>query len=706
MALYPVADNIPFTEKDHKIKEQVENFYSSALTMNQMFHGEANTDAHFNAGDQTLISEYYNIPLKTRKNFFINRIRPVTNVVVGYQRSKRKTIIVKPDDNSAQKGADQFSKLIASIFRNCSGYSTISEAFENCVVTGMSVLELYIDYTDDPISGDIKIDNCAYNTFFIDPYFRKKDLSDCNAILKRSYLTKEACKMLVPDQADYIDTLSCGFKDEKFFYMPESSDITSELLAYDEYYYRAYRDRILLVDQETQEQFEWTNDEAVLKKEIANYPNVKIIKDRIPTVRLALLVNGHVVYDGDNPLGIDSYPFIGVFAYFDPNINDFNLRIQGLVRGMRDVQFLYNRRIILEADSIESRSNVGYIYKENSLVDIDEPLNTQNGMMIRLKADADMSDFTVIPPVDIPESHFKLNEIYERNLMYIPGVNEEMIGAAEDDKAAILARLRQGQGLINLQTLFDQLDTSHALLGEVVIKIIQKNYTPQKIKRMINEEPIEEFYSKVFSRYRISVENGFDTTIQREEEFIRLMHLKDRGISIPDSAIINAASLQNKDDLLEAIKAQQEQAQQLQQQQAMANQKEQEATINALNARATSERASAELKKTSSDKNTFGMITGTMEQGRKEYETNLDAIKVLKDLEQSDPNKIDELIELINIIQQDRKEINNELKESDFAPPEDQLMQGFHESMPIGQPEMPFDQAQTERMMQPNEQGF
>lgn len=706
MDLFPGADNNSFTEQDHTIKSKVESFYSIALTMNQTFHGEANTDAHFNAGDQTLISEYYNIPLRTRKNYTINRIRPVTNVVVGYQRAKRKTIIVKPDSSSAQKGADQLTKVMASIFRNCNGYSTISEAFESTVITGMSVLELYIDYTDDPVSGDIKIDNCAYNSFFIDPYFRKKDLSDCNAILKRSFLSKETCKMLVPKKADYIETLTGGYSDEKFFYMPESTNRNEDLLAYDEYYYRAYRDRVLLIDKETQEQFEWTFDEDKLKQELENNTGVEVIRDKIPTVRLALLVNGHVVYDGPNPLSIDTYPFVPVFCHFDPNINDFNLRIQGIVRGMRDVQFLYNRRVILEQDALERRSTVSYVYKEDSLIDIDEPLMNQGVMMIRLKADADMSDFTVIPPVDIPESHFKLNEIYERNMMYIPGVNEEMLGAAEDDKAAILARLRQGQGLINLQTIFDQLDTSHAILGDCMIRMIQKNYTPQKIKSIINEDPIDEFYSKVFSKYRISVENGFDTTIQREEEFVRLMHLKDRGINIPDSAIINAASLQNKEDLLQAIQAQQSAAKEVEDRQFKINAEEQQATTNVLNARAESELAQVRVKETLSDKNRFDMIATAMDQSRKEYETNLDAVKVLKDLEQSDPNKIDELVELLAIIQQDRNEMNNEIKSNDFASPEDQIMQGMHEASPIASPEGPVDQGQVERMLQPNEQGF
>jgi len=701
-----MEQNIPYTEDYAEIKQQAETFYNEALLVNQAFHNEANIDARFNAGDQILVSEYYNIPLKTRKNFYVNRIRPVTNLIVGYQRANRKTIIVKPVELRHQQGADQYTKLMSAILRNADGYSIISEAYEGAVVTGLNLLEIYVDYSDDPVSGDIRIENCAYNSFFIDPYFRKKDLSDCNGILKRSFLAKETCKRLVPDKADEIDSFSGNYKDDKFNYMPEASRFRKDLLAYDEYYYRDYRKRVLLIDKQTEDKLEWRGTEAELREQLAQYPDVEVQRDEIPTVKLAILVNGHVVYNGENPLGIDDYPFVPVFGYFDPNLNDFSLRIQGVVRAMRDSQFLYNRRIILEQNSLEARANVGYIYKEDSLVDPQEPLNPFDGKMIRLKKGADMGDFITMAPQDIPESHFRLNEVHEKNLMYVSGANEELMGMAEDDKAAILAKLRQGQGLVTLQTLFDQLDNSLQNLGATMVQIIQNNYTPAKVMRILDEEPVQEFYDKVFAKYKISIEEGFDTATQRQEEFLRLIYLRDKGIEIPDASIIKAASLQNKDELINAINEQKQQAQQIQEQQAQINAQEQQATMNMMNARAQADIANARKRDSESEKDKFDMIKEAMDTNRQEQKSDLEAIKVLKDLEQSDPDKIDELVALMRIIQQERKEMHSDVKSSDLASPEDQFISGIQSLDPISQAEAPLEQSFQETMMQPDEQGL
>ena len=81
---------------------------------------------------------------------------------------------------------------------------TISDSFRGSLVTGMNLLQVWMDYRSDPVSGNIKVDNCSYNSFLIDPYFRKADLSDCNAIWKRSYLTKRECISLLPDSAEII----------------------------------------------------------------------------------------------------------------------------------------------------------------------------------------------------------------------------------------------------------------------------------------------------------------------------------------------------------------------------------------------------------------------------------------------------------------------------------------------------------------------
>jgi len=700
MALFPQGNIITINSGDAAVREMVETFYNDAMMVNQTYWHEASIDARFNAGDQTLWSELYNVPIRTRKNFSFNHIRRITNLLSGYQRRTRKTMKATPVENSDQQTADQLTKLLFAASKNANILDVLSESYNGAIVTGMNLMQVWVDYRNDPVSGDIKVDNCSYNSFVIDPYFRKKDLSDCNAMWKRSFLCKDAVMSLIPDKKELIEPMTSYYNDGKFPYLPENELLNKNLLAYDEFYYRDYRKQKLLVDVNLGETLEWTGSNEALREFIAMYPQVKVIDTKVPTVKLALLVNGSVMYDDVNPLGIDTYPFVPVFGYFDPDVHNFPLRIQGIVRGLRDTQYLYNRRKIIELDYAESVATNGYVYKESSLVDPDAPMKTGQGRMIRLKRNADMGDFAPIPQNEIPASWPQLTEALGREFQEISGASEELLGVADDFKSAALARQRHGWALIQQQTLFDQLDHSQKLLGEIIVKTIQNNYTPGKVRRILGEDPTQEFYSKKFAKYDIAIEEGFDTSTQRQQAFTELVVLKELGIEIPDSAMINAANIQNKDELIKAIDQQKQEVSQMQQQQAQAAMAEQQATMNMMNSKAQADQALAKTRESEVEQDKFNMINDAMDTARKEQETNLEAIKVLKDLEQSDPNKIDELVDLMQIIQAEREDTVKEV------PLQDAILDQEMANAPIAQQEFPQEQAFQEEMLQPDEQAF
>src|SRR5438445_732419 len=372
MPLFPELGPVYYEEKHQDILSRMESFYAESITINQTFWQEADTDTRFEAGDQTLWNEIYgNLPVTRRRQFNFNRIRRVVEMVSGHQGRNKKSTICIPVENADSATADQFSKIMLWISNQEGMLETISDSFHGGLVTGMNLLQVWMDYRSDPISGNIKIDNCSYNSFIIDPYFRKQDLSDCNGIWKRSYLTKRECISLMPDKKDEIMGLwGQDNRDGKFQFMPEGYSYgMKNLLTYDEFYYRDYRTQQMMVDTQTGESMEWKHqDKDKLKQFLRAYPQVTMVESEIPTVRLAIVIQGRVMYDGPNPMGIDSYPFVPVFSYFNPQMPYFPWRIQGMVRGLRDAQYLYNRRKIIELDILESQINSGWVYKENALV--------------------------------------------------------------------------------------------------------------------------------------------------------------------------------------------------------------------------------------------------------------------------------------------------------------------------------------------------
>ncbi len=195
MSLFPQIDPAYYNDEDRTIKEMVEYYYAQAIQINQSFWSEADIDSRFKAGDQTLWNDIYgNLPAFRRRQFNFNRIRRVINLVTGYQRQHRYSTVVTPIENSDQDTADQFSRLMIWANQRSNVLDTISDAFEGAITTGMNLLSVWMDYREDPISGDIKVDNVNYNEYLIDPFFKKADLSDCRFGWRRKWLSKTEIK--------------------------------------------------------------------------------------------------------------------------------------------------------------------------------------------------------------------------------------------------------------------------------------------------------------------------------------------------------------------------------------------------------------------------------------------------------------------------------------------------------------------------------
>lgn len=664
--LFPQLGPQYYDERHKGILSRMEAFYSESITINQSFWGEADTDTRFETGDQTLWNDLYgNLPANRRRQFNFNRIRRVINMISGHQRRNRKSTIVVPVENGDAETADQFSKVMMWINNQEGVLETISDSFHGSLVTGMNLLQVWVDYRSDPVSGNIRVDNCSYNSFLIDPYFRKADLSDCNAIWKRSFLTKRECISLLPANEDEIlglqglDTGSA--RDGKFQFMPESYNYgMKNLLTYDEFYYRDYRSQKMLVDAQTGETMEWrTNNEEGLRLFLQTYPSVTVIEQDIPTVNLAIVVQGKVLYDGPNPMGIDKYPFVPVFAYYNPQMPYFPQRIQGVVRGLRDAQYLYNRRKIIELDILESQINSGWKYKENALVNPKDVFLSGQGRGLALKDEANMTDVEQILPPQIPPSMIQLSEILAREIQEISGVNEELLGSAMDDKAGVLSMLRQGAGLTTLQILFDHLDYAQKLLGKIVIDLVQVNFTPGKVKRILEAEPTAQFYNKAFGKYDAAVEEGLNTTTQKQMNFAQLIQLRELGMNIPDDLLLEASTIQDKKKLVEAVQQANQQKQQIQQAQSQSLMQEQQARTELAQARAVADKGLG-LERVSRVQENQALAEERRAQAHKDEESALlEKVKALKELETIDIVHLEKLLALANLLKQQEIKADN-----------------------------------------------
>ena len=634
------------------------DFYLTCSPYSTAAWYEQDTDYRFCFGDQAVWASYYgNLPLSRRKNYNFNRILRIKNMITGYQRKNRKSTIVVPTENGDAETCDQLTKIMMWNDQQEGIPETISDAFEGAVITGWNLLQAYMDFTNDPISGDIKVDRVNFNSFCLDPFTRRRDLADCRGLIRRTYLTKESILSLLPDAASEIRNMKSNMLyDDKFPYMPERFAVNPrDLLSYDEYYYKTTRTQDLLIDTQTGETKEWNGGRGKDSKDqlrhfLQTYPSVILSTNQISTVNLMILVQGMVLSDGPNPTGIDDYNFVPVMSYYNPEMSDYSLRIQGVVRSLRDAQFLYNRRRIIELDTLEAQLSSGYIYKVGTLVDDNDIFLTGNGKGLAVKPNANIADIVPIQAPVIPPTSLEIRESMGKEMQDVSGVSEELLGSADSD-TGITTMLKQGAGLTTLHGIFDNLDYAQKMLGRIRLRMIQANFTPGKIKRIINEEPTHEFYNKMFSKYDAAVEEGVNTTTQRQLCLAQLLDFRKLGIMIPDETIIENMTIQNKKQLIEKMQQNQQQQMQIQQQQMQSEQRLQQAQTQLANARATAD--------TGLGYERMSRIEENKALGEERHsKAILDAVKAMAELEHLDIDAVHKFVTMQHMMRQQDREIS------------------------------------------------
>ncbi len=595
-----MSSNFPTWDTDIEptestIKLWMDNLYSKYEPAEQARWNESNIDTLFHAGEQRFINSYFNFnPQQNFQNFHFNIIQQPVNMVTGYQRQHRKSINYTPIEGSDQQDADDLTTLVtyANNYRNI--LEKVSRAYELSAISGLVMMQPYLDFTDDPLSGTLDLKIWAYNEFMADPYAREPDFSDGNFIWTQSYITKTTAKSYFPEREGEIRNMSgFGGNEGKFYFLPENYNLArNDLLVLSNIWYKSKRKKKMLYERSTGLMYDYLDkSDAILKSmEVDVDKMFDIVEIEVPTWKQAVVLNESVMYLGDNPLGFDECPMIPVFWNYDANIAQYDLRVRSLVRSMRDPQFLLNRRIILNHDISESSINSGYKRKENAIVNEEDLRYSGQGKDIIIKDSYEMTDIEKIIPNAVPASDMELATQLSDLIFQVSGVNQELMGMASDAKAGITEMLRQGAGLVTLMKYFDQWDVAFKLLGVLDKKIIQRNWSTPKITRILGREPSPAFQLQIFSKFDTLVSEGLNTTIQKQQQFAQMIELNEvLGGLIPPRFMLENATIHGKQEIIEAIDQQQKQQDEMQQEQQMLEKNLLEAQMQSLTARSVSD---------------------------------------------------------------------------------------------------------------------
>jgi hypothetical protein len=530
-------------------------------------------------------------------------------MITGYQRQHRKAITYLPSQGGDSQTTDQYTKLITSVCATEAIHDQFSKACELACVSGMVLLQPYLDYTgDDAAQGQLKLKIWEYNAFLVDPYFRSPDMSDAQFVWTQEYISKKEAEARFPDKADAIAPMAgTPQRYGSFYFLPENYNMArNDLMVLSYVWYKWKRKKKRLYSRARNQFFDFGGGEENMEMLLSTIPDLEAVTVEVPTWKLAVVLNDQLMFQGDNPLGFDDCPFIPVFWNYEPHINYYDLRVRSLIRTMRDCQFLYNYKIITNNDIAAATINAGWKRKVGAVANEDNLKKSGQGWDIIINPGYELQDCEKIIPSAVPESDLALAQQMADLIFQTSGINLENWSGQNDKQISSLTMLlKQAANLMVFQKYFDQWDYSLKLLGERLLQITQNNWNAAKVQLMIDEEPSPMFFSRVFSKFQTIVEEGLLTPTQRNLQAQQMMDINQvfgREV-LPPSMIIKDMNIQGKSEIMDFLQKQEQQASEMNQQQMAVEHAFEQAKLQELMTKAANNLAMARERHSRSDSN-------------------------------------------------------------------------------------------------------
>ena len=263
---------------------------------------------------------------------------------------------------------------------------------------------------------------------------------------------------------------------------------------------------------------------------------------------------------------------------------------------MRDSNYLLNRRIIINHDISEATINQGWKRKVGAVANEDNLKKSGQGWDVIINEGYELTDCEKIIPSEVPASDMALADQLRSLIFGTSGVDLENWSAQNEKQSSTLTTLiKQAANLMVLQKYFDQWDYSKKVLGERLLQIVLNNWNAEKVKLMIGEEPSPYFYSKIFSRFQVIVEEGELTPTQQNMQAQSLMDINAAfGREVfPPSMIVPHLNITGKAEAIQFLQQQEQAAQAAQQELQTIQHSLEDAKIKDLYAKATASIATA-----------------------------------------------------------------------------------------------------------------
>ncbi len=553
------------------VRHWLDNLYSKFQPIEQARWNQAHIDTLFYAGSQTFVNRHFNFsPQTSYQQYYFNLCQQPINMITGYQRQHRKSIMYQNIDGGDAQTTDQYTKLITSVANRGAIHEQFSKACELAAVSGMVMLQPYLDYNgDDSAQGQLKLKIWEYNSFLVDPYFREPDMSDAQFIWCQEYISKQEAESRFPDKIENIAPMAgTPQRYGSFYFLPENYNMArNDLMVLSYVWYKSKAKKKRLYSDKRKQFFDFAGGDPQMQQILQAVPDLEEVTVEMPCWKLAVVLNEQLMFNGENPIGDIGAPMIPVFWNYEPHINYFDLRVRSLIRTMRDPQFLFNHKVITNNDIVSATINAGWKRKVGAVANEDNLKKSGQGWDVIINEGYEMTDCEKLIPSAVPQSDLELAQQMDDLIWKTAGINIENWAGQNDKQISTLTQLmKMAANLMVFQKYFDQWDYSLKLVGDKLLHVALNNWNAEKVGLMIGEEPSPLFFSRMFSKFNTMVEESDLTPTQQNLQAQQMMEINERfGREVfPPSKIIPKLNITGKGEIIPWLEQQEQQMQAVQ----------------------------------------------------------------------------------------------------------------------------------------------
>ena len=573
---------------DTTTKSEFHDVYAINDTAWKPFNEQACLDNDFALKAQHSHDEMQRADRQGRILHTIDKIGRQVNLLHGYEIRNRHILKIGPQGNfdaTEDQACNQHTGVIMSGMAIRGGYTTLSDAFRwGVLAQGSNLIETWRDR-----DGLLQYGRLGWNMFLLDHGLTKDDLSDCGDILTGQWISEDKAKMLVPTEASEIERIKPLTHTSRWPFqgVPSMMNKAGKRM-FEQWWHRTTEEVEIVQNRNTGAKItfkkfkedalrEFGRDDKDFINLLLNQPFLIKFREVKDKIRLTIFLDDEFLWEGDNPMKIRDYNYTWVHGMWCPECPRTELKLQSFVRGQRDPQRMYNRKINQAMDIIESQIQGVRLTRSKYLINPEDTYKSGQG--INLQIDENTPDeilldqiFKQVPASEVPQSVFTMLALIDKDQTESGGLNEEIFGT--DDKnieiSGVLAKWRTGQALTGQGWMFENLNIAKRDFGKKQVQMAQLNYSPQQIRQIINEDPIPGFYNEDLTRFDCSPTEGLLTDSQINLNYQELKQFKKE---FPEEAagvitlemLVKASPMQFKTSMLQAIQQASQRKKQLQQ---------------------------------------------------------------------------------------------------------------------------------------------